>query len=334
MIDDFAAYPGAGQKAIKKQFPHFSKLPIFERCHLFLSERFCFCLVTNLHIFFSKLSVQVSPTSPKVTANFGYTPQSWTWHLNMVASKFRIIFSSGKISRAAMLGFRNWHADERPQASPEMPGCFDQLSPPQLPLPPTSPPMPDNLSINSPPKKRPFFNLKMTDPKMKEVRESHLPRNNLHDLVFTLNFLPPSIYHPLNPPKRYLWISGKGQIIVTSYDFTSKGSLFGREMGFCGVFSQRSSRLVKYEFFHLASISGYPSQKSSSTPKQKWPTERCLGPLYEVVKELNTWGVFATQLQGEKGVEVGKNVHRKNMWNMILSLRYNDICIFLRTTST
>ena len=190
MIDDFAAYPEAGQKTIKKQFPHFSKLPIFERCHLFLSERFCFCLVTNLHIFFFETFSAGFPHFAKSYGQFRLHPP---WHLNMVASKFRISFSSGKISRAAMLDFRNWHADERPQASPKMPGCFDQLSPPQLPLPPTSPPMPDNLSVNSPPTKLPFFNLKMTDPKMKEVREkTHFPRNNLHDLV-PQN---PTLFHP------------------------------------------------------------------------------------------------------------------------------------------
>ena len=90
------------QKTISSSF----QASIIERCHLFLSGRFCFCLVTNLHFFFSKLSVQVSPTSPKVTANFGYTPQSLTWNLNMVVSKFWISFASGKISRAAMLDFR------------------------------------------------------------------------------------------------------------------------------------------------------------------------------------------------------------------------------------
>lgn len=103
MIDDFAAYPEAGQNTIKKQFPHFSKLPIFERCHLFLSERFCFCLVTNLHIFFFETFSAGFSHSPKSYGQFRLHPP---WHLNMVESKFRISFSSGKISRAAMLDFR------------------------------------------------------------------------------------------------------------------------------------------------------------------------------------------------------------------------------------
>lgn len=59
-------------------------------------------------------------------------------------------------------------------------------------------------------------------------------------------------------------------------------------MGLRRFFTKIIVWLVKYELFHLASISGYPSQKSLSTPKQQRPTERCLGPLYEVVKELNT----------------------------------------------
>lgn len=208
--------PKLDKKPSKNNFLIFPSFPSLKGATCSFRKGFASVWLPISTFFFSKLSVQVSPTSPKVTASFGYTPKSLTWNLNMVASKFRISFSSGKISRAAMLDFRNWHADERPQASPKMPGLFDQLSPPQLPLPPTSPPMPDNLSVNSPPTKLPFFNLKMTDPKMKEVREkTHLPRNNLHDLVFKIQLFSPSTFCPqtstipwaLNPPKRYLWIS-------------------------------------------------------------------------------------------------------------------------------
>lgn len=206
MIDDFAAYPEAGQKTIKKQVPHFSKLPIFERCHLFLSERFCFCLATNLHIFFFETFSAGFSHSPKSYGQFRLHPP---WHLNMVASKFRISFSSGKISRAAMLDFR---VDMLMNGRRHRPKFLVVWStPPQLPLPPTSPPMPDNLSINSPPTKLPFFNLKMTAPKMKESGLSSSTKQppwlGVQNQLFSPStFVPKHLPSP-EPPLRYLWIS-------------------------------------------------------------------------------------------------------------------------------